>query len=144
MLDEKSPEEPDHPYPEPDPGADLPDPTEDLGPETPTAPSPEAASGELLAGFWGTVLLANAALLGLALAPMFYLLAGDGRLAGASLVGGLAAAVLGYRRYRLLAASDVGEAENTGDGKTPDDFGDTENTGSEGTADPDPDEPRND
>lgn len=95
-------------YPDPDPEADLSDPETEL-PNVPSVeiPAPgrseDDVPGELLVGFWSTVLLFNVALLATSVGVLLLAFDGQRRLGAGALVVGLLAAVRGYWKYRSLS-----------------------------------------
>lgn len=98
-------------FPEPDPEADLPDPESEL-PSVPSPPSVDVPTptrseddvpGELLAGFWTTVLVINVAVLATSLGLLLLGFGVQRRFGTGALVVGLVAAAHGYLKYRSLA-----------------------------------------
>lgn len=97
-------------YREPDPEADLPDPESELpnvpsppSVDVPTAPSPEGGvPGELLAGFWTTVLVFNVALLATSVGAMMLVFDVQRPLGAGILAVGVLSFLRGYRKYRAL------------------------------------------
>lgn len=123
---------------ESDSEAEIPDPETDL-PNVPSVeiPTPGASEtdvpGELLAGFWSTVLVFNVALLATSVGALLLVFRGPERLAAGALIVGALATAHGYWKYRRLS-----ERQRSGE------------WGDESTADPpveragdDPDDGRN-
>lgn len=96
---------------EPNPEADLADPETEL-PNVPSPPSVDIPAptvsvkevpGELLAGFWTTVLVFNVAVFATSLGLLLLATEGVDRLGAGALVVGLFAALHGYWKYRSLS-----------------------------------------
>ncbi|MEF8757169.1 MAG: hypothetical protein V5A33_02920 [Halobacteriales archaeon] len=105
MVADDRPHEPDEPFSEPDPEADLPDAETELVsvPEAPRPPEPLPESevpDDLLRTFWATVLFVNVAVLGLVVGPIAILALSDPRVGTALLAVGLVATVGAVGQYR--------------------------------------------
>jgi hypothetical protein len=116
------PDEPDEPDPE--------DRWKDLEPDGPRIPTPDVDPADidpqLRATFWRSVVLANVALMGLALGLMLVVFRGAWTAGGASVAVGLLAAVrlyLTYRAFERRRDDDAGlttDPATDGDGDDPD------------------------
>lgn len=125
-------------YPEPDPEGSLADPESEL-PNVPSPPSVDIPTpgqsegdvpGELLAGFWSTVLVFNVALLATSLGLLLLGFGEQRRLGAGALAVGLLAAVHGYWKYRSL--SDRHRRDDWSDGPAADEPPEVDGNDSDG------------
>lgn len=124
MFDDDRPDEPDPPFTDVEPETEFQHGAEELGPDPPSPPEPHDPTaslpaendveGELLQSFWALVLMANVAVLGLAVGPMVLVFESDRQLGFGLIAVGLLAALVGARRYRQVEAATGDDATSGG------------------------------
>jgi hypothetical protein len=108
------PEEPEQPEPEPEPESRWGNPEDDL-PRIPTPDTDETdVDPEILETFWRSVLLANVAVLGVALGPMLIYFRGQWLFGLGAVAVGVIAGLRVYQHYRAFTSRHAGDTTSDG------------------------------